>query len=180
MHSVTNNNTDRPNNTEAGAEQIRKATESFANVFHRAYLDASDEVRGVITSMVRVISDPSTDPEDRESCLDTLSEALFPTRHKGELGVDLQDVKTFPSDGTDIGAVEREMAQQEDSFAQNLDRAMHRVGMTQVRLAELAGVGQPAIAMMLSRQCRPQRRTIKKFAEALGVSPQELWPGYSE
>jgi transcriptional regulator with XRE-family HTH domain len=50
---------------------------------------------------------------------------------------------------------------------------------TQEMLAEKAGVGQPAISNMLNRQCRPQRRTIQKFAAVLGVSPDELWPGFS-
>ena len=29
---------------------------------------------------------------------------------------------------------------------------------------------------MLNRKCRPQKRTLLKVADALGVRPQELWP----
>lgn len=49
--------------------------------------------------------------------------------------------------------------------------------MTQDQLAEKIGVGQPAISMMLKRQCRPQKRTVQRLAEALGVAAEELWPG---
>jgi len=48
--------------------------------------------------------------------------------------------------------------------------------MTQEELAEKTGVGQPAISNMLNRQCRPQHRTVRRFADALGISPEELWP----
>jgi len=47
-------------------------------------------------------------------------------------------------------------------------------------LAEKIGVGQPAISMMLQRQCRPQKRTVMRIAEALGVSAEELWPNTKE
>ena len=49
--------------------------------------------------------------------------------------------------------------------------------MTQEQLAAKIGVGQPAISNMLNRQCRPQRRTVKRLATALDVSPEDLWPG---
>jgi len=44
-------------------------------------------------------------------------------------------------------------------------------GLTQAALAERIGVGQPAISMMLSRKCRPQRHTIEKLAAALQMAP---------
>jgi transcriptional regulator with XRE-family HTH domain len=53
---------------------------------------------------------------------------------------------------------------------------MKKHGMTQAELAEKTDVNQPAIANMLSRECRPQRRTIAKLAAAFGVEPEELWP----
>jgi len=55
---------------------------------------------------------------------------------------------------------------------------MARRGMTQEALAAKLGVGQPAISNMLNRQCRPQRRTVLRLAQALGISPEELWPGF--
>jgi transcriptional regulator with XRE-family HTH domain len=56
---------------------------------------------------------------------------------------------------------------------------MDKAGLTQEQLAEKIGVGQPAISMMLKRQCRPQKRTVQRLAEALGVAAEELWPGDS-
>jgi lambda repressor-like predicted transcriptional regulator len=176
MPAQTPSHASSHNDPRDNADRRRASAESFANIFHRAYIEASDEVRHVITSMVLIVNDPTTDADDRESCLNTLSEALFPTSHKGELGIDLEDVRMLPADGTDADAVTRQMRDQEATFADNLSRIMHRTGVTQTRLAELTGVGQPAIANMLARNCRPQRRTISKVADALGVPPEDLWP----
>ena len=48
--------------------------------------------------------------------------------------------------------------------------------VTQQELAERIGCSQPAVSQMLNRNCRPQKKTILKLAEALNVQPQELWP----
>jgi len=52
--------------------------------------------------------------------------------------------------------------------------------MTQSELGDRIGVGQSAISMMLSRNCRPQKGTVKKIADALEVQPSDLWPAYEE
>jgi transcriptional regulator with XRE-family HTH domain len=52
--------------------------------------------------------------------------------------------------------------------------------LTQTELAERVGVGQSAIAMLLRRRCRPQRKTLGKLASALGVELEELWPRFRE
>ena len=52
--------------------------------------------------------------------------------------------------------------------------------MTQAQLAGVVGIGQPAISMMLKRQCRPQQRTVQRLAEALGVAAEKLWPEDSQ
>ena len=52
------------------------------------------------------------------------------------------------------------------------------VDVSEEKLAEMIGVTQPAISMMLQRECRPQRRTIVRIAEALELDPQDLWPGF--
>ncbi|HEX8323484.1 MAG TPA: helix-turn-helix transcriptional regulator [Tepidisphaeraceae bacterium] len=71
---------------------------------------------------------------------------------------------------------EADLEGQERTFASKLDQLMKKHGMTQAELAEKTDVNQPAIANMLSRECRPQRRTIAKLAAAFGVEPEELWP----
>jgi transcriptional regulator with XRE-family HTH domain len=72
------------------------------------------------------------------------------------------------------------MDQEEASFADRLRSLMEKKGLTQEQLAAKVGVGQPAISMMLQRNCRPQRRTVLRLAEAFGVSPEELWPKVKE
>jgi transcriptional regulator with XRE-family HTH domain len=54
---------------------------------------------------------------------------------------------------------------------------MESNGLTQAELAAKVGVGQPAISMMLNRSCRPQKKTVRRIATALGVTVEELWPG---
>jgi transcriptional regulator with XRE-family HTH domain len=69
-----------------------------------------------------------------------------------------------------------ELDQEEAAFSDRLKRLMSERDMTQEKLAKLTGVSQPAISNILNRCCRPQRKTVGRFAEALGVSPDELWP----
>ena len=52
-------------------------------------------------------------------------------------------------------------------------------GITQEDLANAAEITQPAVSNLLTRGCRPQRRTVEKFAGALGVNPSELWPEFA-
>lgn len=153
----------------------RLLAQAYAQV-HRAYIEASDPVREVIDNMTRIASDETADPADRASAIDTLVEALFPTEHKGMLGVDIEDVKAIPCDGSDCQADQSAMAAQEASFAERLTSILERREITQAQLAEMIGVGQPAVSMMLQRSCRPQRRTIEKIAKALNVNASELWP----
>ena len=163
----------------SGLERVaRLAAENFANVLYRAYLDASDDVRHVIEAMTRIYADPKSDPQDRESAMDTLVDALFPQMHKGELGIDLHDVKVFPNEGPGPNEIESAMTAEEASFAERLATFMEQKGISQAQLAEMTDVGQSAIAMMLARDCRPQRRTVAKLAEALKVTPESLWPGF--
>jgi len=100
--------------------------------------------------------------------------------HKGELGIDLGDVKVLKLDGPEPSTFEQAMAEQEATFATRLASLLETQNISQQELAAKIGVGQPAISMMLARDCRPQRRTIQKLADAFGIQPDQLWPGYSE
>ncbi|MBX3405018.1 MAG: helix-turn-helix transcriptional regulator [Phycisphaeraceae bacterium] len=157
----------------------RMATECFAKMF-QAYLESSDDVRAVIDSMAQIYNDPAADPEVRESALDTLIDALFPKCHKGDLGIDLEEVKAFPADGTGVENVQAQLVNEEATFATQLSSLMEKQGMSQVELAKATGVNQSAISMMLSRTCRPQRRTVEKLAKALGVDAAVLWPAMAK
>src|SRR5262249_16777445 len=70
----------------------------------------------------------------------------------------------------------QKMNAQEETFAQRLRELMDAKQISQQELAERLGCSQPAISQMLSRTCRPQKRTISRLAEALKVNPRELWP----
>ena len=72
------------------------------------------------------------------------------------------------------------MDHEEATFAERLREVMKKKAVTQEQLADRIGVGQPAISLMLQRACRPQKRTVFRLAEALGVSPDELWPNIKE
>ena len=69
------------------------------------------------------------------------------------------------------------MEEEERQFAANLARFLEEKAIGQAELAQRLGLGPSAISMMLSRRVRPQRRTVQKIAQILGVELRELWPG---
>jgi lambda repressor-like predicted transcriptional regulator len=128
--------------------------------------------------MLAIVNDPAADPNEKEMAIDTMVEALFPQydREKG-YGISLEDADEGCIEYTQDGqTVKAELDREEATFSENLARLMEEKGISQVQLAEKASVGQPAISNMLKRNCRPQQRTVRKLAEALGVDPEELWP----
>lgn len=152
----------------------RYTAEMFSDVFVRAFLESSDAVQAVISSMCKIVADDEVDPDDRDAALETLIEALFPGNHKGELGAKIEDI---------CGVETNEFTKERDDletkqgiFADTLEALMEKKGLTQTALANQIGVGQPAISMMLKRKCRPQKRTLEKLSDALEVTVIELWP----
>lgn len=159
--------------------EIEKLTLLQAAKFLRAYLECSDEIQAGIRGMLEILNDPNTDNDDRDMTLMTLADALFPNPHDGKLGMDLEESEKIGAGSSEeMRATLEEMDREEATFASLLRNAMEVQGITQEQLAAKIGVGQPAISNMLNRQCRPQRRTILRLAEALGVSPETLWPGF--
>jgi lambda repressor-like predicted transcriptional regulator len=155
----------------AGME--RRLVELFADMFP-AYQNGSAEIKEIIRSMVGVIKNPATSEEERRAATDTLVEVLFPQPEL--LGVDLENIAEIGL--ADAAETEAAMIAEEAAFAKTLRGLMRKHGVTQKKLAETIGVGQPAISMLLSRKCRPQRTTVKKIADALGVEPKVLWPKF--
>jgi lambda repressor-like predicted transcriptional regulator len=150
------------------------ASQLFAEVF-QAYLECSNEVQVAIRDMVKVVHSSDATDDERSAALFTIAEALFPSRHNGALGFCLETCeKEAPRE---IREVLHHMNKEEATFANRLEAALESKGMTQGDLAAAIGVGQPAISMMISRNCRPQRRTVEKIANVLKVAPEELWPG---
>jgi lambda repressor-like predicted transcriptional regulator len=140
----------------------------------RAFAECSDEVQKGIVDMGVIISDESTDDDEKAAAEITLMEALYPRYHGEGLGIDSCHYDKIQRE-TDPD-IESTMDNEESAFAENLSRFMQEKHLTQADLAAKVGVGQPAIANMLARQCRPQRRTIEKVAKALSVDPRALWP----
>lgn len=150
----------------------------FAPLF-QAYLECGDELREHARNLFATLSDPKTDEDDRTLAAMTLADILFPNLSNGELGSDLHECEaTGARSSSETRETLERMDGEEATFAERLREAMQARGVSQVQLAERVGVGQPAIAMMLQRECRPQRRTVARMAEALGVPPEELWPGF--
>jgi len=146
--------------------------------FLRAYLECSDEIQAGIRDMVEILLDPNTDKDDFDMTLFTVADALFPQPHEGKLGMDLEESEQMgASYSEETRTVLEEMDREEDTFAHRLRETMEKQGLTQEALAAKLGIGQPAVSNMLNRQCRPQRRTVRRIAEALGVAAEALWPG---
>lgn len=57
-----------------------------------------------------------------------------------------------------------------------MKRLREERGLTQERLAGLSGVSRPAIHRIENGQQAPRRGTVKKLAQALGITPWEVAP----
>jgi lambda repressor-like predicted transcriptional regulator len=160
---------------DATGEVTRELSSIFAK-YLRAYLECSEEVQAVIREMAEIAGSPDADEQEREMALGTLVEALFPD-YEGGLGMAIEEAEKLCAKNTPEGRqAAAELDAQEQAFADRLRRAMQDRGLTQTDLARRAGVQQPAISMMLTRNCRPQQRTIARLAAALNMSPEDLWP----
>lgn len=175
MPSITNRHEACHGPGARGFNTLRLMLQQHAHLLHQ-YFECSDAVQAVIQNMARIIDDPNTDADDREAALDTLTEAFYPTMTDDLAGIELDAIKCYPRDGTDVESIKARMADEEATFADRLAKLLDDRGITQLQLAEMTGVGQSAISMMLARNCRPQRRTIEKLATALKVKPEDLWP----
>jgi hypothetical protein len=146
--------------------------------FLQAYLEYKPDIQDVIRQMAAIIDAPDADEDDRAMATPTLQEALFPThsRDDGLLGVDLEpeEHRLAQEDAVTQATLDAE----EEAFADRVQSILRARHLTQEQLAAALDIGQPAIAMLLSRKARPQRRTVERFARALGVAPEDLWPGF--
>jgi plasmid maintenance system antidote protein VapI len=149
----------------------------FAHFF-RAYLECEPPIQEVIREMSSIIDDPEADEDDRAMAVATLQEALFPSRSDddGLLGTDLEREEHEPSN--DDRSIRAALDAEEGEFAERVRTILHQRNLTQEQLAAALDIGQPAVSMLLSRQARPQRRTVERVARALGVPPGDLWPGF--
>jgi DNA-binding XRE family transcriptional regulator len=140
----------------------------------RAFAECSDSMQSSAREMLAVILDPQTDPEEKAAAADTLLDILYPEYAADGFGIDSTTLAEL--DRSTDPATNAELDGQEQAFADRLRSLMVRQGLTQQQLADRVGVGQPAIANMLARECRPQMRTVQRLAKALGVGTDDLWP----
>jgi lambda repressor-like predicted transcriptional regulator len=148
----------------------------FAQVF-QAYVGCTEETQRLIRDMVEIVNDPSATEDEQLMACSTIAEALFPSRHGGHLGVDLEEAERLDAERSrEIRDVHASMDRQEEHFADRVIALMRERDMTQTQLASACEIGQPAVSNLLSRWSRPQRRTVEKIAKALGVEASEIWP----
>lgn len=146
----------------------------FAMLFH-AYNECTPEIQAVIKDMGEIVVDESVPTEDKAHAVDVMLEALFPA-----LTAEVREGDECLMKSAKAEEARAELDKEEEGFADRLRGLMKEKGLTQEALAKVSGVGQPAIANMLSRNCRPQQRTIARLAGPLGVEPCELWPPHKE
>lgn len=160
------------------AEELQAQAFKLASPIVLALKECDDELRGVAFDLFEQLASGELDKEQEHSTLALLAEILFPNAdHNGIPGLDLVEAEgSARSQDPDAGPVLDAMNRQEATFAERLAALMNQKGLTQAELAEKVGVGQPAISMMLNRSCRPQKKTVRKIADALSVSPDDLWP----
>jgi predicted XRE-type DNA-binding protein len=144
-----------------------------------AFAECDEELREEARELFKALASGQLDEEQRIATTALLAEILFPNADQDGLpGLDLVEAEQIaPRANPEAKDVLGQMDAEEAEFAKRLRQLMEAKNMTQAELASVVGVGQPAISMMLNRSCRPQKKTVLRFAQALGVAPQELWPG---
>ena len=131
---------------------------AIENNFVRALMECSSELQEQVFLLLKeVVCAEDVDPDDKEMAMFTIEDEAA-------------------QKSQELSAIVRQMDSQEVTFAQKLKDTMDEQGMTQSELAYEVGLGQSAIANLLARNCRPQRRTVVKLAKALNITPDELWP----
>lgn len=150
---------------------MRRGEATMAASFIGAYFECSPAIQEVVREMIAIVNSDESDPEEIEAACNTLNEALFP-RRTAELIARDKALFTTP----EFAAAAQELDAEHEQFADRVRQLMDEKGITQVQLAAEAGITQPAVSNILNRNARPQRRTVARFAAALGVNADELWP----
>jgi lambda repressor-like predicted transcriptional regulator len=140
--------------------------------------ECDEELRREALELFAQLQSGELDAEQRLATTALLAEILFPNADDNGLpGLDLEEAEGFaPNVDPEATSLLKSMDDEEKTFAHRLRVAMAEKQVTQAELAARVGIGQPAVSMMLNRSCRPQRRTVERIAEALGVPAEHLWP----
>jgi DNA-binding Xre family transcriptional regulator len=140
------------------------------------YLEKNPIVQAVIRDLVKILRNGDLPTGERQWAETALGDALFhyQSPKSGKRGRIVPAQKVPRPAG--VKAAHDRMEGEEKEFAAKLARLLKEKEVSQTELANRVGVGRSAISMMLSRHCRPQRRTLEKIAHALDVPLQALWP----
>jgi lambda repressor-like predicted transcriptional regulator len=170
MNTATDSPQVGPSATSLLVENVRIYLE-----IRSAFEQCDPAIQDVVTDMAQLAHDSSATPDERQRALYTIVEALFPNL-AFEFVEGCNRVRALPESRAQWEA----MRDEEQSFSERLAEVMKQKNVTQEELARQIGVGQPAIANLLNRNCRPQKRTVSRLAAALSVEPQELWRDFRE
>ena len=155
------------NSTVGAVDLFATQTRLFAQVMS-AYKECDPEIQDVVLEMVDIVNDAEATNDEKDAAIHTIVEALFPA-FTHELTRQDRSGRT-----AEAAHVLETLQAEEKHFADRVSALMIKQKLTQEELAVRVGVGQSAIANMLARRSRPQRKTVAKFAEALGVEPSDL------
>ena len=142
--------------------------------FLTAFAECSREMQDIVLEMSTIISDEGSDDDERRVACDAMVQALFPGT-----AADVLEIYHERMHSPEARQVAAGLRAEEKSFAERVRKLMREKNVTQEQLAAAAGISQPAVSNILTRHCRPQRRTVMRFAEALGTTPQDLWPTFN-
>lgn len=151
-------------------QTFRNEIPQFAS-FLNAYVNCSPEIQAIVVEMSKIIVSEDADTDDKMHAIDAFIEALWPSLATD--AIERHQLMEQSDEFKNAGAL---LDQEEATFSEKVRNLMEAKGLTQEYLAQATGVTQPAIANILNRSCRPQQRTVSRFAAALGVEPSVLWP----
>lgn len=142
------------------------------------YLKSNDKIQARVRETAETLHDPDASMQQRRNATTALVNMLFPQENHFVSLDEMRDRWRAESPGN--GKMVEKRERQKETFAKRLREQIEQKGLTQAELAEKADMTQPGIAMLLSRRCQPQQRTVAKLAAALGVSPEDLWPDFRD
>ena len=153
-------------------ERVHDTVRLFAQI-QMAYTECDDAVKAIVDQLLRIVVKEDISVEERARAVVTIVDALFPGRME-----DVADrIRThFSMQSSEAREARIEMEDEEQLFTDRVAQCMKKANVTQAVLAKKVGIGQPAVSMLLNRKCRPQKRTVRKIAKALGVQADYLWP----
>lgn len=81
--------------------------------------------------------------------------------------------------GSELALVADDARQQaKTDFGRRLHKAMIKKGWRQSDLARHSGIGKDSVSNYVNGRTVPTQQNIEKLAQVVGVSPNDLWPGY--